>query len=343
MKNELQIMYIYDTVSSIIEQRKVKAKVAINSEILAMNWSIGHFLFTNVLEGDKAEYGKSIIEEISIRLTQEYGSGYNKSSLFRMIQFYQEFPDIEKVATLSQQLSWSHFVELLPIKDNIKREFYAVMCLNENWDVRTLRDRKKSMLFERTAISKRPDLTILNDLKELQDNKKMSLDLFLKDPYMLDFLDLKDTYSEKDLENAILSELEHFILEMGSDFAFLARQKHFILDGKDYYIDLLFYHRGLRRLVVIELKLGEFEPEYKGQVELYLRWLDKYEKAEGEESPLALILCADKSDETIELLDLNNGNIRVGQYLTKLPSKELLEKKLKQAIINAKGILTNKE
>jgi predicted nuclease of restriction endonuclease-like (RecB) superfamily len=308
-----------------------------------MNWSIGHFLFTNVLEGDKAEYGKSVIEEISIRLTQEYGSGYNKSSLFRMIQFYQEFPDIEKVATLSQQLSWSHFVELLPIKDNIKREFYAVMCLNENWDVRTLRDRKKSMLFERTAISKRPDLTILNDLKELQENKKMSLDLFLKDPYMLDFLDLKDTYSEKDLENAILSELEHFILEMGSDFAFLARQKHFILDGKDYYIDLLFYHRGLRRLVVIELKLGEFEPEYKGQVELYLRWLDKYEKAEGEESPLALILCADKSDETIELLDLNNGNIRVGQYLTKLPSKELLEKKLKQAIINAKGILTNKE
>lgn len=171
----------------------------------------------------------------------------------------------------------------------------------------------------------------------------MSLDLFLKDPYMLDFLDLKDTYSEKDLENAVLSELEHFILEMGSDFAFLARQKHFILDGKDYYIDLLFYHRGLRRLVVIELKLGEFEPEYKGQVELYLRWLDKYEKVEGEESPLALILCADKSDETIELLDLNNGNIRVGQYLTKLPSKELLEKKLKQAIINAKGILTNKE
>lgn len=343
MKNELQIMYIYDTVSSIIEQRKVKAKVAINSEILAMNWSIGHFLFTNVLEGDKAEYGKSVIEEISIRLTQEYGSGYNKSSLFRMIQFYQEFPDIEKVATLSQQLSWSHFVELLPIKDNIKREFYAVMCLNENWDVRTLRDRKKSMLFERTAISKRPDLTILNDSKELQDNKKMSLDLFLKGPYMLDFLDLKDTYSEKDLENAILSELEHFILEIGSDFAFLARQKHFILDGKDYYIDLLFYHRGLRRLVVIELKLGEFEPEYKGQVELYLRWLDKYEKAEGEESPLALILCADKSDETIELLDLNNGNIRVGQYLAKLPSKELLERKLKQAILNAKGILTNKE
>ena len=283
-----------------------------------------------------------MIEKISQRLTQEYGSGFNKSSVFRMIQFYQEFPDVDKVATLSQQLSWSHFVELLPIKDELKREFYAVMCLNENWDVRTLRERKKSMLYERTAISKRPNLTIINDLKDLQVNKKMSLDLFLKDPYMLDFLDLKDTFSEKDLENAILNELEHFILEMGSDFAFLSRQKHFILDGKDYFIDLLFYHRSLKRLVIIELKLGEFEPEYKGQVELYLRWLDKNEKAEGEESPLALILCADKSDETIELLDLNKGNIRVGKYLTKLPSKDILEKKLKQAIINAKGILMNK-
>ena len=214
--------YIYSKVSSIIEQRKVKARIAINSEIIAMNWNIGHFLFINILEGEKAEYGKGMIEKISQRLTQEYGSGFNKSSVFRMIQFYQEFPDVDKVATLSQQLSWSHFVELLPIKDELKREFYAVMCLNENWDVRTLRERKKSMLYERTAISKRPNLTIINDLKDLQVNKKMSLDLFLKDPYMLDFLDLKDTFSEKDLENAILNELEHFILEMGSDFAFLS-------------------------------------------------------------------------------------------------------------------------
>ena len=214
-----------------------------------MNWSVGHFLSVSVLGNDKAEHGKNVIEEISKKLTLEYGSGFNKSSLFRMIQFYEEFPDIEKVATLSQQLSWSHFVELLPIKDDVKREFYAVMCLNENWDVRTLRDRKKSMLYERTAISKRPDLTILNDLKELQDNKKMSLDLFLKDPYMLNFLDLKDTFSEKDLENAILNELEHFILEMGSDFAFLARQKHFILDGKGEFYDCF-----RKRLEIIKRK-----------------------------------------------------------------------------------------
>lgn len=273
---------------------------------------------------------------MSEKLTLEFGKGFDRSSLFRMVQFYEEFPDVEKVATLSQQLSWSHFIELLPIKDETKREFYAVMCINENWDVRTLRERKRSMLFERSAISKKPVITIKNDLDELQKSKKMSVDIFFKDPYVLDFLDLKDTYSEKDLENAILDELEHFILEMGNDFAFLARQKHFVLDEKDYYIDLLFYHRTLRRLVVIELKLGEFEPEYKGQVELYLKYLDKNERAEGEESPLALILCSEKSDETIELLDLNEGNIRVGQYLTKLPPKEILQEKLSLAISNAK-------
>ena len=343
MSNSISIDNIYKQVTEIIDLRKAKAKIAINSEVLAMNWTVGHFLTEKVLKNEKAEYGKSIIDEISKRLTEEYGSGFNKSSLFRMIKFYEEFPDIEKVATLSQQLSWSHFVELLPIKDEVKREFYAVMCVNENWDVRTLRERKKSMLYERTAISKKPELTILNDLNNLQENKKMSLDLFLKDPYMLNFLDLKDTYSEKDLENAILDELEHFILEMGTDFAFLARQKHFILDDKDYFIDLLFYHRTLRRLVIIELKLGEFEPENKGQVELYLKWLDKYEKADGEESPIALILCAEKSDETIELLDLDKGNIRVAQYMTKLPPKDILEKKLKQAIINAKSLLDSKK
>ena len=210
------------------------------------------------------------------------------------------------------------------------------MCKNENWSVRTLRERKKSMLYERTAISQKPDETIKNEIDLLRNDRKMSLDLFFRDPYILDFLGLKDTYSEKDLENAILAELEKFILEMGSDFAFLARQKHFVLDGKDYYMDLLFYHRTLHRLVLIELKLGAFEPEYKGQVELYLRWLNKYERAEGEESPIALILCAEKSQETIELLELNNGSIHVAQYMTKMPPKELLETKLLQAIDNAR-------
>ena len=216
-----------------------------------------------------------------------------------MIKFYEYFDNFEKISTLSRKLSWSHFVELLQIPDKLKRDFYATMCSNEYWSVRTLRERVASALFERTAISKKPEETIINDLQLLNNENKMTTNLFFRDPYILDFLDLKDTYSEKDLENAIISELEKFILEMGNDFAFLARQKRITIDGEDYYIDLLFYHRKMKRLVVIELKLDKFRPEYKGQVELYLKWLDKYEKAEGEESPIAIILCATKSDEYI--------------------------------------------
>lgn len=211
-----------------------------------------------------------------------------------------------------------------------------MLCKNEGWSVRTLRERKKSMLYERTAISKRPEKKIRNDIQLLEEKDVMAVDMFYRDPCILDFLGLQDTYSEKDLENAILAELEKFILEMGTDFAFMARQKKVTIDGKDYKIDLLFFHRKLRRLVVVELKIGEFEPEYKAQVELYLRWLNKYERMENEESPVALIFCAEKSDEVIELLELDKGDIRVSQYLTAMPPKEELEEKLHLAIERAK-------
>lgn len=228
--------------------------------------------------------------------------------------------------TLSAKLSWSHFVKLFYIDDDLKRDFYTTMCINEHWSVRTLTDRINSMLYERTAISKKPELTIRNDLKQLNDKNKMTTDLFFRDPYVLDFLQLQDTYSEKDIENAILAHLEKFILEMGRDFAFLGRQVRITVGNKDYYIDLLFYHRKLRRLVLIELKLGEFLPEHKGQVELYLRWLQKNETNEGEEPPIAIILCASKNDEEIELLEVDKSGIHVGQYLTQLPPKELFKK-----------------
>ncbi|WP_308167639.1 PDDEXK nuclease domain-containing protein [Clostridium estertheticum] len=238
--------------------------------------------------------------------------------------------------TLSAKLSWSHFVKLFYIEDDLKREFYITMCNNEHWSVRTLTDRINSMLYERTAISKKPELTIVNDLKQLSEENKMTTDLFFRDPYVLDFLELHDTYSEKDIENAILTELEKFILEMGRDFAFLGRQVRITIGNKDYFIDLLFYHRKLRRLVLIELKLGEFLPEHKGQVELYLRWLQKNEMNEGENSPVAIILCASKSDEEIELLEVDKSGIHVAQYLTQLPPKELFQEKLHKAIERAK-------
>lgn len=343
MGNQIVLPENFETVcnyiSDMIENTQYGVFQAVNKGHVMLNWNIGRKLRTEILKNEKAEYGKSIITSFSKNLTQKYGSGYSRAALFRMIQLYDCFDNQEKVATLSRQLTWSHFLEIIPIEDGLKREFYATMCMKERWSVRTLRERKNSMLYERTAISRKPEETIANELRELQEQDKMSVDMLYRDPYMLDFLGLRDTFSEKDLESAILAELEKFILEMGTDFAFLARQKRIVIDNKDYKIDLLFFHRRLKRLVVVELKLGEFKPEYKAQVELYLRWLNKYEKAEGEETPIALILCAEKSQETIELLELDQGNIHVGQYLTQMPPKDILEAKLHLAIKNAKIML----
>lgn len=328
---------LYKKIVSLIENTKRNVVTKVNSEITLLYWSIGKDISQNILRNQRAEYGKYVIDELSQKLTLNYGTGYSRANIFRMIKFYNYFPTLKIVATVSQQLSWSHFIEILKIKNNIKREFYTTMCLNENWSVRTLRERIASALFERTAISKKPEETIKNELQLLREENKMSPDLFFRDPYVLDFLNLKDTYSEKDLENAILNELERFILEMGNDFAFMGRQKRITIDGEDYYIDLLFYHRKMKRLVVIELKLDKFRPEYKGQVELYLKWLDKYEKAEGEDSPVAIILCASKSKMMTELLGLDNSNIHVAEYLTKYVPTKMLEQKLRDSIKIAKS------
>mgnify|MGYP006065529533 CR=1 FL=1 len=339
--NELEktdnINNLYNRIVSLIENAKRNIVKNVNREMTLLYWNIGKDITENVLKNEKAEYGKSVIQELSKRLSLNYGAGYGKRNIFRMVKFYGYFSDFEIVSTVSTQLSWSHFVELIQISDNIKREFYTTMCINENWSVRTLRKRMASALFERTAISKKPEETIKNELQLLRNENKMTPDLFFRDPYVLDFLNLKDTYSEKDLENAILNELEKFILEMGNDFAFMGRQKRITIDGEDYYIDLLFYHRKMKRLVVIELKLDKFRPEYKGQVELYLRWLDKYEKADGEQSPVAIILCASKSKMMTELLGLDNSNIHVAEYLTKFVPTKMLEQKLLDSIKIAKA------
>ena len=281
-------------IKNIIDLTKSSIINFFNREMILMYWNIGKIIKTNILESKRADYGTKLIENLSNQLNLEFGKGYSKSNLTRMINFYEYFSNEEIVATLSQQLSWSHFVEFLKIHDDMKREFYTTMTINEHWSVRSLKNRISSLLYERTAISKLPAETIKNDLELLRNDKKMTPELFFRDPYILDFLELKDTYSEKDLESAILAELEKFILEMGEDFAFLARQRRITIDNEDFYIDLLFYHRKMKRLVLVELKLDKFKPEYKGQVELYLRWLNKYERIEGEEPPLALVLCAEK-------------------------------------------------
>ena len=241
--------------------------------------------------------------------------------------------------TLSAQLSWSHFVEVIRQDNPLKRDFYADMCRIENWSVRTLRSKIGGMLFERTAISKKPAKLAEQELAQLREEDKLTPTLVFRDPYFLDFLELKDTYSEKDVEAAILRDMQSFILELGAGFAFVGRQYRIVIDGEDHSIDLLFYHRKLRRLVVIELKLRDFQAGDKGQMELYLRWLEKHEMQDGEETPLGLILCAGKSSEKIELLQLDQSGIHVASYLTELPPIEVLRKKLHDSMQNAQALL----
>ena len=337
--NNLELQSVYDQLTKLIQSSRRKIEQAVNSELILLHWNIGKIIKISVLQGERGEYGKQTVETLSQKLTLEFGRGFSRRNLFNMIKFYETFPEISIVQSLIAKLTWTHFLELIAINDAVKREFYLTMCINERWSVRTLKDRIASMLYERTAISQRPEETIQADLVRLRQDKTMSPELFFRDPYILDFLELRDVYTEKDLESAILAELERFILEFGVDFAFLARQKRITVDSEDYYLDLLFYHRKMRRLVLIELKLDKFRPEHKGQVELYLRWLDKHERLPGEESPLALILCAEKSSETVELLELDKSGIHVAQYLTEMPPKEILERKLREAIARAQTML----
>lgn len=259
-----------------------------------------------------------------------------------MARFAECFPDSEMIATLSRQLSWSHFREILPLEKPLQREFYAEMCRVERWSVRTLRQKIASMLYERTALSKKPDELAELELQGLREEDRMTPDLVFRDPYLLDFLGLKGAYQEKDLEAAILRELEAFIMELGAGFTFVARQKRITVDHDDFYLDLLFFHRDLRRLVAVELKLDKFRPDHKGQMELYLRWLDKRERKPGEDTPLGIILCAGKNTEQIELLELGRSGIHVAEYLTVLPPKDILKRKLHEAIERSRLAIENR-
>ena len=330
-----------DEIRQLIETAKHNAAVAVNRELLFLYWEIGKRIHEAVLQGKRAQYGDEIVVTLSQLLSQTFGNGYSKSNLSRMTSLYQKFPDRSIVATLSQQLGWSHFVVLLPLKDSLQREFYSGMCYHEQWSVRELRKKVDSMLFERTALSKKPEKLIRAELKKLLETGTPTHDIVFRSPYILDFLDLKDTYSESDLEKAVLDEIEGFLLELGKGFSFVARQKRMIIDGDDFYLDLLFYHRKLKCLVAIDLKIGRFKAEYKGKMELYLRWLEQNETEEGENPPVGLILCAEGSREQIELLQLHNSSIRVGEYLTDLPPKELLVKKLHATVMKSRRLLEN--
>ena len=329
-------------IRELIEQSRRQLAVAVNSGLTALYWHIGQRIRSEVLQGERAVYGEQVVSTLAGQLEADYGRGFSAKNLRHMVRFAEAFPDEQIVSAARRQLSGTHFRTLIYIEDPLKRDFYLQMCKQEGWSTRVLQERLDSQLFERTALSQQPEELLAQELASLRHSGELKPAFVLKDPYVLDFLGLNDRYLERDLEDAILRELELFLLELGAGFGFVARQKRLQIDHDDFYIDLLFYNRRLRRLVAVDLKLGDFKAEYKGQMELYLRWLAKYEQEPGEAAPLGIILCSGKNQEQIELLELDASGIHVAEYLTVLPPKEVLQAKLHEAIERSRARLESR-
>jgi predicted nuclease of restriction endonuclease-like (RecB) superfamily len=316
---------LINEISKLIEENKNQVVKTLNSTLTILFWQIGFRVNAEILNNERAEYGKQIVTGVSQQLEYKFGRNFNEKNLRRMMQFASEFPDFEIVVPLARQLSWSHFILLIPLKSIESKMYFAQNTVTHKWGKRELRNQIIRKAYERNEIAN----------VNLSLNEPSLINTF-KDPYILDFLNLKNTFLEQDLEKAILQELETFILELGKGFAFMERQKRMIIDSEDFYLDLLFYNRYLKRLVAIELKIGKFEAAHKGQMELYLKWLNKYEKQEGEKEPIGLILCAESNKEQVELLEMYKDKKMVAEYLTVMPSKKELEDKLHQMLIDAK-------
>ena len=324
--------HLLSNISSIIEKRKFSLVTTANSHLIFMFWEIGKYINQIILEDNRADYGKKILSTVSTKLVTQYGKSFVEANLYRMKRFATVFSDVNVISDFAPFLSWSHFCEIMRIKDEEARLFYAKDAVERQSGIRELRQTIARKAYERTEIAN----------TQLTNQSIIPFNVF-KDPYLLDILDLKDNFLESDLENSILIELEKFILEFGNGFAFLDRQKRIIIDGDDFKIDLLFFHRTLRRLVVIELKTGRFKPQYKGQMELYLKWLDRYERKEGENAPIGLILCTEASRDQIELLEMDKAGIAVAEFWTNLPSKTDFEKLINNILREAKERLERKK
>lgn len=330
--NDLIPASLLDDVRRLIDSGRRRAAVAVNSELVQLYWQIGRRIREDILGGDRANYGQQVIGRLAQALKGEYGPSFSRRNLHHMVRAAEILDREEIVYAVRSQLTWTHLRELLSVDDPLKRQFYIEMCRLERWSTRTLKERVSSLLYERTALAKRPETVVSQALDELRGSDEVTADLVFRDPYVLSFLGLPTDYAESDLERAILQHIERVIMELGSGFTFVARQKRMSIGPTDYYLDLLFFHRRLRALVAVELKIGRFDARDKGQLELYLRWLDKHERQPGENPPLGLILCAEKNAEEIELLELHQGSIRVAEYLTELPPRDLLEQKLQAAL-----------
>ena len=338
MKNELDNENrLFVDVCQLIDGTRGRAATYLNAEVCLTNWYIGQRIKEDILENRRAEYGKQVLKKLSVRLTEHYGTGWGAEKLKQCVRSAYLFSEEQIRYAVRTQLTWTHLRSLMGVQDELARSFYIEMCRIEHWDTRTLDAKIDSQFYERTALSRKPETLIAEELKHVQATNTLLPDMVFRSDYMLDMLGLPDYFSEKDLEHAIINQIVDFIQELGNDFTFVDRQHRIMVDSTDYYLDLLFFHRGLRRLVAIDLKLGKFKPEHEGQMRLYLRYLNQNERKDWEDAPIGLILCSEGNTEHIEYLMLDEDNpIKVAQYYTKLPDKQLLAEKLQRAIAIAR-------
>ena len=334
VQGEIQIdeRALFQYISEIIENRKTHIGAYANREIALMYWEVGTYINSVILDGGRAAYGKNILSTLSTKLMELYGRSFYVENIYRMMRFAKIFEDFTILSTASTKLSWSHFCEIMRVKTEEGRLFYSNDAVERNLSVQSLRREISRKAFERREIAN----------SQLDGASSVPFNAF-KDPFLLDVLGLKDNYLEADLEQAILIGIESFILEFGHGLTFVARQKRMSMDGVDFKLDLLFYSRELRRLIAVELKLGMFKPEYKGQMEFYLKWLSRYNSYAGENAPIGLILCAKAHRGQIELLELDKSGIAVAEYWTVLPPKAEFERKIEEILLEARERLDRRK
>ncbi|HEY7042932.1 MAG TPA: PDDEXK nuclease domain-containing protein [Nocardioidaceae bacterium] len=322
---------LLDYLVGIVEHGRRVASVQVNSTLTITYWLVGRAISINALSSRRADYGREILGTLSQELGARFGAGFDSTNLSRMVAFARMYPDFDQTTSLAHQLSWSHVRALLALKSDEARRFYAEEAASKRLSVRELRAAIARKAYERREIAN----------SQIPEGSAMPRDTF-RDPLILDTLGLHDSYLERDLEAAILRGVQDFLLEVGNGFAFVASQKRMVIDGDDFHLDLLFFSRPLRRLVAVELKIGKFDARFEGQMKLYLKWLDRYDRQAGEEAPIGLILCTEVSREQVELLEMHKDGIVVAEYWTALPPKAELEAKLAEIVRDAQERLARR-
>lgn len=299
---------------------------AVNSAMVQAYWEIGEQIYIACGENDRAEYGKGLLKYLSEKLTAEFGAGFAVRNLQMMRKFYLMY---QNANTLCSQLSWSHYRILMRISDDKRREWYTEECAKSGWSVRQLERQINTMFYERLLSSKEKDAVAA----EIQTTEpKPEYEKIIRDPYVLEFLDLPENphFYEKDLEQAIIDHLQKFLLELGRGFSFVARQKKISFDGRHFYIDLVFYNYILKCFVLIDLKLGDLTHQDLGQMQMYVNYYTRELMNEGDNPPIGIVLCADKSDAIVKYtLSENDTQIFASKYMTYIPSEEEFKRELR--------------